>query len=293
VRNKKLALAAFCLNPILWASFYVIGKSAIEQSSPLMFSTMELLASVPAALIILLACRKSITRAAVRSGVCAGASLYAVILLSASALALTSATETAFFPAINGILAAAITFAAKRERVFAATWAGGAVAALGVCVVLPVMRAHLAGNLLALAAAAAYAGYIFVAEKVTQDAEQSQWVIFAVELVVMAALGLAATSAARGWDFAPFGRAGMIWAVIYVGLATTVVPTATSILFQQSVKPVTVAFLYSLEPVWCAALAWAALGERLPPLGYAGGACIVAGAVIHAIARLSPLAKPA
>jgi len=270
VRNKKLALAAFCLNPILWASFYVIGKHAIAMSDPLTFSTLELLASTPVALLILFLDRKSITRAAVRSGIYAGASLYAVILLSAGALALTSATETAFFPAINGILAAAIAFAVKRERVFAATWAGGAVAALGVCVVLPVMRAHLAGNLLALAAAAAYAAYIFVAEKVTEDLAQSQWVIFSVELVAMSVLGLAVTGAAGRWSLAPLGRAGMAESVIYVGLATTVVPTAISILFQQSVKPVTVAFLYSLEPVWCAALAFAVLGERPAALGILG-----------------------
>ena len=270
MRNKKLALAAFCLNPILWASFYVIGKHAIAMSDPLTFSTLELLASTPVALLILFLDRKSITRAAVRSGIYAGASLYAVILLSAGALALTSATETAFFPAINGILAAAIAFAVKRERVFAATWAGGAVAALGVCVVLPVMRAHLAGNLLALAAAAAYAAYIFVAEKVTEDLAQSQWVIFSVELVAMSVLGLAVTGAAGRWSLAPLGRAGMAESVIYVGLATTVVPTAISILFQQSVKPVTVAFLYSLEPVWCAALAFAVLGERPAALGILG-----------------------
>jgi len=45
-------------------------------------------------------------------------------------------------------------------------------------------------------AVAAYAAHIFVAEKVTQDLSQSQWVIFAVELVVMAVLGLAASGVA-------------------------------------------------------------------------------------------------
>ncbi|ERM00800.1 hypothetical protein Q644_24875 [Brucella intermedia 229E] len=35
-------------------------------------------------------------------GVIAGTSLYAVVLLSAGALYLTTATETAMFPALNG-----------------------------------------------------------------------------------------------------------------------------------------------------------------------------------------------
>jgi hypothetical protein len=53
------------------------------------------------------------------------------------------------------------------------------------------------------------------------------------------------------------------------------------VLFQNHISPVTVSFIYILEPVLGAIFANLYLHEVLPFNGYVGGGLIVAGAVIH------------
>jgi hypothetical protein len=52
---------------------------------------------------------------------------------------------------------------------------------------------------------------------------------------------------------------------------------------QKHISPVTVSFIYILEPVLGAIFANMYLHEMLPPIGYLGGGLVVVGAVIHTI----------
>ncbi|WP_323055454.1 EamA family transporter [Brucella intermedia] len=66
-------------------------------------------------------------------------------------------------------------------------------------------------------------------------------------------------------------------------MATTVIPTAISIMFQRYVPPVTTAFLYTLEPIWSAVFAAGILGEHLSARSYLGGLAILLGAALHGL----------
>jgi drug/metabolite transporter (DMT)-like permease len=115
------------------------------------------------------------------------------------------------------------------------------------------------------------------------------WIIFAVELWVMALLGTALLFV-YAW-FNPQLSLGLgalddahWWAAGYVGLFTTFLPTAIGLFFQRYVSPVTVAFLYVLEPVWGAIAARMILGEHLDWVGVFGASLIVLGSIIHTAA---------
>lgn len=280
---RRIALCAFALNPILWASFYTVAKAGIVETDPLVFSTLELLWTVPVAVVILVCLFRRITLRNLRRGLIAGTSLYAVVVLSAGALYLTTATETAIFPALNGLLAVAFAWLFMGRKADRKTWIAGIVAAMGVLLVLPAFGNRFVGNLVALLSAVAYTSYIYVADRVTRDSDADVWTIFASELLVMTAYGCTLMLLIGNGKLLLNQPSAMYWTACYVGLATTVIPTAISIIFQRYVSPVTTAFLYTFEPIWSAILAAAILGEHLTLRTYLGGLGILLGAVLHSL----------
>ncbi len=280
---RRIALLAFALNPILWASFYTVAKPGIIETDPLLFSTLELLWTVPVGVLILAGLIHRITLRDLLRGVIAGTSLYAVVLLSAGALYLTTATETAMFPALNGLLAVAFAWLFLGRGAGRKTWIAGIVAAIGVLFVLPAFGNRFVGNLVALLGAVAYTSYIYVAERVTRDDDADVWIIFASELLTMAAYGSILVLVMGSGRLLLNREPSLYWTACYVGIATTVIPTAISIIFQRYVSPVTTAFLYTLEPIWSAVFAAGILGEHLTARSYLGGLAILFGAALHSL----------
>nr|WP_210264685.1 EamA family transporter [Brucella pseudintermedia] len=252
---RRIALFAFAINPILWASFYTAAKPGIIETDPLLFSTLELLWTVPVGILIIACLIHRITQRDLLRGVIAGTSLYVVVLLSAGALYLTTATETAIFPALNGLLAVAFAWLFLARAADRKTWAAGFVAAIGVLFVLPALGNRFIGNLVALLGAVAYTSYIYVAQRVTRDGDADVWTIFASELLTMAAYGSILVLVIGNGRLLLNQESSMYWTACYVGIMTTVIPTAISIVFQRYVPPVTTAFLYTLEPIWSAVFA--------------------------------------
>jgi drug/metabolite transporter (DMT)-like permease len=282
---KTLSVLLFGLNPILWGSFYAAGKFSLGFADPFVFSTAELAVAAVPALVILAATWRRLNFQVVRRGVVLGMVLYAGVLTSTWALAYTTATDTAFYPAINGFVAALIAWLIFRRPVGWVTWSAGLLSVLGAMLLISQVTkggGHLLGDGIGLAAAVIYTIYIFCADKLSSGDQRSLLPMFATEVVTMAVLSAVATGVsghARGLTAAGFGS---VWPwIVYAGLATTFLPTAISIFFQRYINPVTVAFLYVLEPVWGALIAHLGLGETLTIGGYLGGALIVSGAVLN------------
>jgi len=71
------------------------------------------------------------------------------------------------------------------------------------------------------------------------------------------------------------------WVILYVAGACTFLPTMLTVLMQKHLSPITISFIYILEPVFGAIAAFFYLHEVLPPGGYLGGGLVVVGAIIH------------
>ncbi|MGH2506314.1 MAG: EamA family transporter, partial [Ktedonobacteraceae bacterium] len=72
MRMKILAGSGFLLNTILFATYYAVAKEALSRIDPIVFTFFEMLALVPAALLIILCSWKEINRAVIRRGVLLG-----------------------------------------------------------------------------------------------------------------------------------------------------------------------------------------------------------------------------
>src|SRR5258706_894657 len=135
---KLAAGLAFLLNTILFATYYSVAKEALTRIDPIVFSFFEMITLVPAALCIIIFSWKDISGAVIKRGVLLGSWLCVALFTIAIALKYTSATGTAFFPSLNGFLAALIAWLFLRHPVKKLTWLAGAVSA--VCAILLITK---------------------------------------------------------------------------------------------------------------------------------------------------------
>src|SRR5260370_9276022 len=129
---KYLASSSFLLIVICFGTYYAVTKDALVRINPTIFACGTMLLLLPIALFLSLLMRKDITRDVLTRGSLLGGCLCAVTLLLTVALQYTSATATAFFPCLNGLIAALFTRLALRRPVPRLTWGAGILALLGL-----------------------------------------------------------------------------------------------------------------------------------------------------------------
>jgi drug/metabolite transporter (DMT)-like permease len=167
-----------------------------------------------------------------------------------------------------------------------AQWASSVLALAGLWLLTGGLSSINHGDLITLVAAATYAGHLLATDRfVRADAEP---VLLAFHQFWMTGL------LALGWCLA----AGRPLAVSTAGAARSIaflaaVPTLSAffvqLLAQKTVPPVKVSLIFSLEPVFAAAFAWTAGGERFRASSAAGGALIVAAMMAGELSKLGLL----
>ena len=101
MRIKLIAGCAFLLNTIFFATYYSVAKEALSRIDPIVFTFFEMVSLAPLALVIILWTWRDITRAVIKRGILLGSVLCLALFTIAIALKYTTATSTAFFPAMK------------------------------------------------------------------------------------------------------------------------------------------------------------------------------------------------
>lgn len=278
---KWLAILAFVLNTFLFGSYYSVGKEMLGRIDPIVFTFLTMMTLVPAAICILIFSRRHITREAVKSGFLLGTCLCLGLFSLAVALKYNSATGTAFFPSLNGLLAAIFTWLFLRQPITKATWFAGIVSVTGA--VLLMANASMGG---ARGAIIAFIGgmlctfYVFLADHEQRD-QSAYWSLFGIELLTMALWANLLALLFGDWHFVSISMPWDLGVIAYIGLGTIFLPTLFTVLLQKYISPVTVSFIYILEPIFGAVVAYLYLHEVLPLDGYLGGLLVVSGVLIH------------
>ncbi len=278
---KVVACFAFFLNTVLFATYYAVAKEALGRIEPIVFTYFEMMALVPAALCIIVLCWQNITRQVIKRGVLLGSSLCLALFTIAIALKYTSATSIAFFPALNGFLAAFAAWIFFHRPITKATWFAGLLSVVGTALLImnsPIGGAR--GALIAFLGGLLFTGYVFLSEHEQED-ETEHWPLFGIELLTMAVWANLIVLLFGDWQAVHPALPKDVWVVLYVAGACTFLPTLIAVLMQKHISAVTVSFIYILEPVFGAVVSNIYLHEVLPLDGYIGGGLIVAGAIIH------------
>jgi drug/metabolite transporter (DMT)-like permease len=281
MKLKMVALLAFLFNAFLFGTYYAVAKDALERIDPIVFTFFTMMALVPVALCIIVLSWQEITRDVVKSGVLLGSCLCLGLFTLAVALKHNSATSTAFFPSLNGFLAAACVSLFLRQPIGKATWLAGVVSVGGA--LLLILNSEMGG---ARGALIAFIGglfctlYIFLSEREQRD-KTAYWALFGIQLLTMALWANLLALLFGDWQSVHPSLPKDIWIILFISLGTICLPVLISVLLQNHISPVTVSFIYILEPVFGAIFSNLYLHEVLPFNGYVGGGLIVAGAVIH------------
>ena len=276
MRLKLVAGSGFLLNTIFFATYYSVAKEALTRIDPIVFTFFEMITLVPAALVIIICSWKHMTRAVIKRGVLLGSTLCLALFTIAIALKYTTATSTAFFPALNGFLAAIIALAVFREPAKGRTWAAGAISLGGAALLIfSSSMGNMRGTLIAFLGGLFYTCYVFLCDHEQKD-EKAAWPLFGIELLTTAIWANLVALLFGDWQAVHPILPRDIWVVLYVSTACTFVPTLISVLLQKYISPVTVSFIYILEPVLGALIANIYLHEVLPIQGYIGGGLVVA-----------------
>ena len=239
------------------------------------------MALVPLALCIIVLSWPDITRQVIKRGIVLGSSLCLALFTIAIALKYTSATSTAFFPALNGFLAAFIAWIFLRQPITKATWFAGLLSVVGTA--LLVMNSTVGGargSLIAFLGGLFFTGYVFLSEHEQKD-KAEEWPLFGIELLTMAVWASLVVLLFGDWQSFHPALPKDVWVILYVAGVCTFLPTLITVLMQKYISAVTVSFIYILEPVLGAIVANMYLHETLPLDGYIGGGLIVVGALIH------------
>ena len=166
MKMKVVACLAFLLNTVFFSTYYAVAKEALGRIDPIVFTFFEMMALVPLALCIIVLSWPAITRQVIKRGIVLGSSLCLALFTIAIALKYTSATSTAFFPALNGFLAAFIAWIFLQQPITKATWFAGLLSVVGTA--LLVMNSTVGGargSLIAFLGGLFFTGYVFMSER--------------------------------------------------------------------------------------------------------------------------------
>jgi drug/metabolite transporter (DMT)-like permease len=281
MKIKHITGGAFLLNTLLFGSYYAISKEVLGRVDPIVFSFCEMMTLVPPALIILVCSWRHMTRQAVKSGFVLGSCLCLGLFMLSVALRYNTATGTAFFPALNGLLAALFTWVFLRQPITKTTWFAGIVSVTGAFLLMAnADMGGIRGALIAFIGGLFCTIYIFLVDN-EQKNQTAYWPLLAIELLTMALWGNLIALLFGDWNTVNLELPKDALVILYIGLGTVFLPTLITVLLQKYISPVTVSFISILEPILGAIVAYLYLHEVLPLNGYLGGGLIVAGVFIH------------
>jgi drug/metabolite transporter (DMT)-like permease len=281
MKMTVVAAVAFLFNTFLFATYYAVSKEAMGRIDPVVFNFFVMAALAPVGIIFIAFSWHELTREVIKSGALMGSCLCLGLLTLAVALKYNSATSTAFFPSLNGFLAAVCAWLFARQPINKSTWFAGLVSLVGA--LLLIFNAEIGGPrpaLIAFIGGALCTFYVFVADH-EQRGKNAPWALFGVQLVTMAIWASMIALLFGDWDAVRPAMPKDLWAVLYISLGTTCLPTVITVWLQRYISPLTVSFIYILEPVLGALFSFVYLHESLPLDGYIGGGLIVLGAVIQ------------
>ncbi len=288
MKMKVIAGFAFLLNTVLFATYYAVAKEALGRIDPIIFTFFEMITLAPVALAMLVFTYQHLTWALVKRGVLLGSCLCLALFTIAIALKYSTATGTAFFPALNGFLAALIAWLVLRQPMNKATWFAGILSVAGTALLIANSEmGGIRGALIAFLGGLFFTLYVFLSDYGVQELEKQKtlvhWPLLAVELLTMALWACLIALLFGDWQtFHPsFPKDALI--ILYIAGACTFLPTLIAVLMQKHISAVTVSFIYILEPVLGVVAAHFYLHEVLPLAGYLGGGLVVIGAFIHTL----------
>lgn len=267
------ALASLVGVTAVWGAAFTVIKVALADTSPMVL----LACRFTLATLLLGFAARGLGRRELRAGLLVGILFFLGFVFQTNGLAYTTPSRSAFITALSIPFTPLIVFAVHREMPRVPIIAGVALALAGALLLTDPQGGGLnAGDLLTVASAAAFAGQIVAGGHFVRTVAPHRLLV--VELALTALLSL---TFAPVIDRPPRLQPSLMLAGALVFLSVSAVGTFwVQLRAQQIVSASETALVFSLEPVFAAAVSWLVFGETLGAVQWLGGLLIVAAIVM-------------
>jgi drug/metabolite transporter (DMT)-like permease len=276
IKAHLLLLAA----TFVWGSTFIVIKSALVDSTPLVFNAVRMVFAALVLGIIFFRQLRNLPPGALRAGFEIGTLMWLGYEFQTAGLLYTSASKSAFLTGISVVLVPLLLAILWRRHVNRYTLAGVCAAFIGLYLlcVPPAQGLSLAslnrGDLLTLACALAFAFQIIILGRSAQHYDFVHLV--PIEIAVCAAWMLISIPIADRHGYIRF-TPGMLWALAVTALLGTVACFIVQAWAQRFTPPTHTALIFSLEPVFAGITSYILIGERLGSRGLLGATLILIG----------------
>jgi drug/metabolite transporter (DMT)-like permease len=270
----------------VWGVTFVQVKDAVELYPLFAFLALRFaigtLTLAPAARRL-----RSLDPQGVSWGLVAGLVLAAGYTVQTAGLERTTASSAGFITGLFVVLTPLLATMFFGVRLGLVTWAGVALALVGLALLSGVDTGELGGDLLVLGAALAFAVHIILLERVAAGYDA---VAFTLLQMVAAAVSLTVVAVALGQLELP--RGWTVWgALLVTGVFASALGFLVQTWAQQRTTATRTALALTMEPVWAGFFGYTLAGDRLGAVGWAGAALIMAGIVLSEPAAADALQR--
>lgn len=283
--SRPLAVLLLLIATAIWGFAFVAQKSAMDHMGPMTFAGIRFLlggvALLPFAIFEFRAKRASVAALTRQQWLLIGALSLTFFLASAIqqyGLIYTSVTNSGFLTALYVLFVPLIAWLAIRTRPHPVIYLGAPLALIGI---FYLNGGHLAafnaGDGLMVLSAAFWGGQVFLIGYLSRQTGLPV-VLSALSFLVVGVLSLLVAFGFEAPDFTTIGNGWL--EILYAGIMSTAIAYTLQAIGQQHVPAANAAIILSAESLFAALGGALLLGERLPPVGYAGAALIFFAIII-------------
>lgn len=262
---------------LIWGFTFLIVHLAVGHSGPLFFVGLRFVAAGLLTMVVFRGALRGLTKTELLAGSAIGVTIFLGYGLQTYGLQSISSSTSAFLTALYVPMVPLIQWLVMRRPPRALTWAGIALAFVGLVFLAgpDAWQVGLGrGEVATLLSAAAIAAEIILIGQFASEVDSSR--ITVVQLLVGGLLSFAMMPIA-GESIPAFSWVWLL-AGLGLGIASALIQLTMN-WAQKSVSPTRATIIYASEPVWAGIIGRIA-GDRLPPLAILGGVFIIAGVIV-------------
>ncbi len=262
---------------LMWGATFLIVHLAVGHSGPLFFVGLRFVVAGLLTMVVFRRALRGIAKKELVAGSAVGVTIFLGYGLQTYGLQSISSSTSAFLTALYVPMVPLIQWLVVRRPPRALTWAGIALAFVGLVFLAGPDAWQLGlgrGEIATLLSAAAIAAEILLIGRFASEVVSSR--ITVVQLLVGGLLSFA-TMPIVGEGVPAFS---WVWLVAGIGLGiASALIQLTMNWAQKSVSPTRATIIYASEPVWAGVIGRIG-GDRLAPLAILGAAFIIAGVIV-------------
>lgn len=285
-RARARAEAALLALTVVWGGTFVISKLGLKDVSPMFLIALRFSA---ASLILLAIAPKAIlplTLPQLRTGAVLGGFLFAGFAAQTVGLQYTTASKSAFITGMMVIFVPLLQILVERKPPRLGNLVGVAVVTAGLWLLTsPDVGGFNVGDLLTLLSAALFGMYIVDLDLVSGAMNTARLTFLQLATTAVGAWGGVLLFEEVRWSPSP----GLYATLAYLVLLATVLAMYVQTRFQKDTTPTRAAIIFTVEPVFAAAIAWMVLDEALGPAALAGAGLILGGVLVSELSDGIPL----